>query len=196
MYEFIDDERFEVEELYYDFMESENQDVTKGIKELKSMIQKDPNFFDPYIVLYDYYHADNKPMLAFDILKNGYNRAIKMIVKKGKFPDTLNWMFMENRHIIRILFQYAMLLWEVGEKDEALRIFQQLLASNSNDNIGARYAIVAMMEGMASMQEYEEKFETKDGYLDANKIEKWFQKTAKKYPNEIGWWFETEDEPL
>jgi tetratricopeptide (TPR) repeat protein len=193
MYEFIDKERFEVEEMYWDFMESEEQDVAKGIKELKSMIQKDPDFFDPYVVLFDYYHADNKPMLAFEIIKDGYNRAMKMIVKKGKFPDELSWMFMENRHIIRIIFQYAMLMWEVGEKDEALRIFQQLLGSNPNDNIGARYVIVAMLDGMASMREYEEKFETKEGYLDGNKVEKWFQKAAKKYPDEIGWWFDMED---
>lgn len=40
------------------------------------------------------------------------------------------------------------------------------------------------------MGEYESKFTSKDGYLDGMKIEKWFDKAAKKYPNEIGWWFE------
>ena len=101
---------------------------------------------------------------------------------------------MENRHIIRMIFQYAMLVWEIGEKEEALRIFQQLLGSNHNDNIGARYAIVALLEGMPSMQAYEDKFMSKDGYMDAREVEEWFDKASKKHMSEIGWWFELEDE--
>lgn len=193
MYEFIDDDRFEVQELYWNFVENEEQSLTKGINALKEMIKKDSDFYDPYVTLAEYYFAKNKPVQASEVMKEGYNRAMKRLIKKGRFPDMLNWGFIENRHIIRMLFNYAMYLWEVGEKDEALRIFLQLLASNPNDNIGARYAIVAMLEGMASMNVFEKKFETKEGYLDGMKVEKWFEKAAKKHPEEIGWWFELDD---
>ncbi len=85
-------------------------------------------------------------------------------------------------------------MWELGEKNEALRILQQLLTSNPNDNIGARYAIVALLEGYESYEAWEEQFVVEGGYgLDAIAVDEWFNKHAKKYPQEIGWWFE-EDE--
>ncbi len=193
MYEFIDIDRYEVHESYFDFIESNEENLTNGITALKDIIKKDPDFFDPYITLSDHYYAKRKPVEAYGIIKTGYGRAMKLIINKGRFPDKLSWMFTENRHIIRMIFNYAMLTWETNNKDEALSIFTQLLASNPNDNIGARYAIVAMLEGMKSMDEYERKFGSKDGYIDAIKVEKWFEKAAKKYPNEIGWWFEMDD---
>ena len=195
MYEFIDKDRFEVQEVYWDFTESNDTDIGKGIKKLKGMIKKDPDFFDAYIALADLYLVNDNPEAMYKILKDGYNRAMKLIIKRGKFPDELSWLYMENRHIIRVIFQYAMLMWEVGEKDDALRIFQQLLGSNYNDNIGARYAIVALLEGLPSMEAYEDKFRSKGGYgLDAVEVEKWFKKASKKYHEEIGWWFEIEED--
>jgi tetratricopeptide (TPR) repeat protein len=192
MYEFIDIDRYEAQESYYDFIESSNQNLTNGIKTLKDMIKKDPDFFDLYITLSERYYAKRKPVEAYEIIKKGYGRAMKLIINKGRFPDKLRW-FIENRHIIRMIFNYAMLMWESNNKDEALSIFAQLLASNPNDNIGARYAIVALLEGMGSMGEYERKFASKDGYLDGIKVEKWFEKVVKKYPSELGWWFEIDD---
>ena len=92
-----------------------------------------------------------------------------------------------------MIFNYAMLLWEMGETSEAKRIFGQLLASNPNDNIGARYAILAILEGLPSMDAYEAMFETKEGYLDAMKTDEWFDKNAPKYPGDFGWWLALEE---
>jgi len=194
MYEYVDKDRFDMQELYWDFMEKGEEDIEKGIKALKKIIKKDPNFFETYVILAEYYDAKGADADAFSTLKEGYDRAMSLIMPKGKFPDKLEWLHMENRHIARIIFQYAMRLWEIGEKSEALRIFKQLLSSNPNDNIGARYAIVALLEGLPSIQAYEEMFETDEGYLDATKVENWFEKVSKKYLDEIGWWFELDDE--
>lgn len=194
MYEFIDEDRFEVQEIYWDFLEQGGRNTKKNLKELQKMVKKDPNFFDPYIIIADYHRENNQPRDAFDIVKEGYNRAMNLVIKKGRFPDDLSWLYSENRHIIRIIFHYGMLMWEHGEKDEALRIFQQLLASNTHDNIGARYAIVALLEGIPSMRAYEEKFTTKDGNMDMDKIEIWFRRGTNKYPTQIGWWLELADE--
>jgi len=182
LYEFIDKDRLEVQEVYWDFTESTDTDIGKGIQKLKGMIKKDPDFFDAYTSLADLHLVNENPEAMYKVLKDGYNRAMKLIIKRGKFPDELSWLYMENRHIIRVIFQYAMFMWEVGEKEDALRIFQQLLGSNYNDNIGARYAIVALLEGLPSMEAYEDKFRSKDGYgLDARKVEKWFEKASNKY---------------
>ena len=67
----------------------------------------------------------------------------------------------------------------------------RVLKSNPNDNIGARYSIVAILEGFNSQEEYEEQFESKNGMgLEYEALEKWFYKSAQKHMDIIGWWFE------
>jgi len=192
-YEFIDEDRFEVNEMYFDFLESPVQnDIKKSIKALKAMIKKDKNFFDPYITLYEYYLLDRDFKNAIKIMEQGFQRAIDLIDMDGKFPDILNWGFVENRHIIRMIFNFAMFIWaNDDDKEIALNIFMELLKSNPNDNIGARYSIVAILEGFESQDALEEKFESKDGMgMDGMALERWFNKAAQKHLDVIGWWFE------
>ena len=194
-YEFIDEDRFEVNEMYFDFLESPVQnDIKKSIKALKAMIKKDKNFFDPYITLYENYLMDRDFKNAIKIMEQGFQRSIDLIDKDGKFPDVLNWGFVENRHIIRMIFNFAMFIWaNDDDKEIALNIFMELLKSNPNDNIGARYSIVAMLEGFESQDTLEEKFENKDGMgMDGMALERWFNKAAQKHMDVIGWWFELE----
>jgi len=196
LYEFVDKDRFRVNEMYWEFIESpEAEDIEKSIKILRKIIQKDPNYFDPYITLHEYYLEHENGENAFDVLSKGYERAMKLIVRKGKFPDSLPWGFIENRHIIRMLFNFAMALWFLGEKKQATDLMLLLLHSNPGDNIGARYSIVAILEGYASQEDFEEVFS--DGeYLDWEKQEKWFQEKAQKHLDLLGWWFEMDDESI
>ena len=183
-YEFIDRDRFEVNEMYFDFLESPVQnDIKKSIKALKAMIKKDKNFFDPYITLYEYYLMERDFKNAIKIMEQGFQRAIDLIDKDGKFPDILNWGFVENRHIIRMIFNFAMFIWaNDDDKEIALNIFMELLKSNPNDNIGARYSIVAILEGFESQDALEEKFESKNGMgLEYEALERWFNKAAQKH---------------
>ena len=196
VYEFIDKDRFEVHELYFEFLESpEADDIKKSIKVLKSIIKKDSNFFDPYITLNEYYLMDGDFEKAIDIMEKGFQRAIDLIDRNGKFPDELNWGFMENRHIIRIIFNFAMFVWENEDKDIALNIFMELLKSNHNDNIGARYSIAAILEGFDSQENYEEQFESENGMgLEYEALEEWFYKAAQKHKEVLGWWIDLEEE--
>ena len=145
------------------------------------MIKQDPYFFDPYTVLHEYYLNENKIQKAFNLMSKGYKNAIELITKNGKFPDILRWGFIENRHIIRVLFNFATLLWQADKKEEALDILKKLLKSNPEDNIGARYSILAILEGFESQEHLEEEFDEGDGYLDWQKQEEWFVQNARKY---------------
>lgn len=191
-YEFIDRDRFNVNELYWEFLESpESDDIKKSIKALKSMIAKDANYFDPYITLYEYYLMDGDYKEAIKIMEDGFKRAIDLVDNNSRFPDELPWGFMENRHIIRMIFNFGMFVWMNEDKEIALNIFMELLKSNHNDNIGARYSIVAILEGFNSQEEYEEQFESKDGQsIDYTELEEWFFKSAQKHKKVIGWWLE------
>ena len=88
MYEFVDEvDRYKVQTEYWDFLESEEEDVKKAIKKLQGIIKKDPNFFDPYVTLAEYYQYAGEDEEAFSIMKEGCDRAMDMVVRKGKFPD-------------------------------------------------------------------------------------------------------------
>jgi len=195
-YEFIDKDRFNINELYWEFLESsEADDVKKSIKALKSMIKKDANYFDLYITLHEYYLMDKDFANAIKIMESGFKRAIDLIDNNGRFPDELPWGFMENRHIIRMIFNFGMFVWANEDKDIALNIFMQLLKSNHNDNIGARYSIVAILEGFNSQEEYEEQFLSESGdSLEYMKLEEWFYKSAQKHKKIIGWWLDLDED--
>ena len=181
-YEFIDIDRFEISKEYYEFLEDPvADDYIKSEKILKKMIKQDPYFFDPYTVLHEYYLNENKIQKAFNLMLKGYKNAIELIEKDGKFPDILRWGFIENRHIIRVIFNFATLLWLTDKKDDALEILQKLLKSNPDDNIGARYSILAILDGFESQEHLEKEFDGGDGYVDWEKQEKWFVKNTKKY---------------
>lgn len=196
IYEFIDEDRFEVNELYWEFIESPDaDDIKKSIKILKAIIKKDPDYYDPYITLHEYYILNGDIKKAGDILEQGFKQAIDLIDNNGRFPDELLWGFAENRHIIRMIFNFATFVWAGGNKDIALKIFLELLKSNVGDNIGARYSIVAILEGFESQEEYEEAFESDDGMsLEYMAVEEWFSNSALKHKDVIGWWFDLDNE--
>lgn len=196
VYVFTDKDRFKVNERYWEFLESKEADNTKkAIKILKSIIQKDKDYFDPYITLHEYYLMDENYEQAIETMEEGFHRAIKLVEKRGRFPDELPWGYIENRHIIRMLFNFGMFVWLNEENDVALGIFTQLLKSNPNDNIGARYSIVALLEGFKSQEDYEEQFVSKEGYgLEYESLEAWFYKGAKKHKDVLGWWLDLEED--
>ena len=194
LYEYIDDDRYEVNEMYVEFLESPDaDDIKKSIKILQGIIKKDPDFFDPYVTLHEYYLYNKEIKKAYDILSEGYFRAMDLIDEEGRIPDVLHWGFLENRHIIRVLFNFATMLWLSNQRDEALAILLQLLKSNTTDNVGARYLIVAILEGYESNEHFEVQFETSDGFLDGAKLETWFYEKVPKYKKIMGWWLLQED---
>ena len=118
---------------------------------------------------------------------------MNLVLKNGHFPDSLPWGFIENRHIIRVMFNFAALLWLNNDSKNALVIFKRLLKSNPNDNIGARYAIAALLDGVKSLFELEQMFQNSNGFLNWEKQEKWFTKIASKNHIHLGWWLELEE---
>lgn len=191
---FVDKNR-PVQMKYYDTLDRlETANDRKIQRVMEKLIKEDPDFLDPYLILYEIYQDNRKWNKADEILDNAYNRALKLITdKKGNWPEVLLWGFLENRHIIRVIFSKGVHLWDKEKTDEALDIFRKLLKSNPNDNVGARDYILAIRMGI-SFEAYEERF-NKGGYYDSESI-KWFEENAPKYPDEFGWWFEWTEENL
>lgn len=118
-------------------------------------------------------------------MEQGFKKGIDLIDNNGRFSDELPWGYMENRHILRMIFNSGMFIWENEDKEIALNIFMELLKSNHNDNIGARYSIVAILEGFNSQEEYEEQFERENGMLSYEVVEEWFYKSIQKHKDVI-----------
>ena len=167
---------------YYEILDSDISDA-KLLSEMISLISEDPYFFDPYTIAYELYLDEGKEQEANRILDAGYNLALKRIVDKdGNFPDVLEWGWLENRHIIRVILRKGITLWQTEDTKSALTVFRNLFKSNPNDNAGVRYYILAVLEGL-SFDTYESLYEN-EGYL-SDDIFTWFDRGRKKYLNEF-----------
>jgi len=181
------DKNHRVRETYYDLYEEYDGKNAESMKrQLKQLIEKDPDFLDSYLFLYEILQDDGNFHEAEKVLNEAYGRALKMITdKKGNWPDILEWGLLENRHIIRTIFNKAISLWRNKEIDNALDLFRKLLKTNPGDNVGARDYILAIRMGM-SFEKFEKRF-NKGGYYDMELV-KWFDKNYKKFPDEFDWW--------
>ena len=172
---------------FYDICERYNERNKALVKkELKELIEEDPDFLDPYLFLYQILEDEGDLNRAEKILNEAYRRAIALITDKdGSWPDVLEWGWLENRHIIRTILNKALSLWRNNEIEESLDLFRKLLKTNPNDNIGARFYILAIRMGM-SLDDFEDRF-NKGGYYDSEMID-WFDRNYKDFLDEFGWW--------
>ena len=159
------------------------------IPRLKKLIEKDPTYFEPYNSLVDLLMLSGKESKAIGYMNQASRRALSQIVdRKGNWPDRLKWSIIENRHIIKAIFNRALLYWDEGQSEEALDLLRKLLRSNPNDNIGARDYILAIRMNM-TYDQFEERF-NKGGFYDLDLVE-WFDRNYKKFRDEFDWWERT-----
>ncbi len=199
--EFVDKNR-DVMEGYYDALEAcydlreESSGDVESLKLLRDkinqLIEKDPDFLDPYILLYEVLREEGNPQRAEKLVDDAYERAIALITdKNGNWPDIMEWAYLENRHIIRTILNKAILLWENNDSEGALELFRKLLKTNPGDNVGARYHILAIKMGM-TFDEFEGQF-NKGGYYDMELVD-WFEDNYDDFPEEFDWWEEAIEE--
>jgi tetratricopeptide (TPR) repeat protein len=181
------DKDHEVMDDYYGLCESYNGRNAKTVKkQLRGLIEKDPDFFDSYLLLYEILQDEGKFTGAERILDEAFYRAEKLITdENGQWPDRLEWGWLGNRHIIRTIVNKALLLWEQDTTDIALDLLRKLLLTNPNDNPGVRYFILGIQMNMTHT-EFEEKFD-RGGFYDSD-INTWFTQNDDKFPEEFDWW--------
>lgn len=193
MREFID-EYHSIEEKYFKIMDGyTGKNVNTVISKLKKLIQVDPDYFKTYNSLQNLLSEIGKKEDAIIFIKQACERALKKITdKRGNWPDRLEWVYIENRHVIRAIFNQALLFWKGGTIESALDLFRKLLRSNPNDNFGIRYFILAIRKNM-TFSEFDEWF-NKNGFY-TSEINHWFYNNYLLFPEDFDWWEkEIEDE--
>lgn len=187
------DKNHPVMDAYHKLLETSesDEDLKNG---MEALIAEDPDFFDPCMVVADLEIKAGNVKKGIQLIQNGFERAVTKIADaRGDWPVEMPWGYLENRHLMRMIERFALLVWEQGMEEMALDIFRRLLQANVMDNQGARYSILAIRMGLGS--DWEEPFVVHDGpmageVLDARALNEWFEQHAKEYPDEFGWWFE------
>jgi len=184
--EYVDKDH-EVMDEYYGLCESYDGRNIKTVKrQLLQLIERDPDFFDSYLFLFELLQDEGNFPEAEKILDRAYNRAINLITdKQGRWPDKLEWGWLENRHIIRTIVNKAVLLWSRDETEPALKLLRNLLKTNPLDNPGVRYYILGIKMNMG-FEEFEDRF-NRGGFWDIE-IDHWFKENYEKFPEEFDWW--------
>lgn len=188
--EFVD-KNHKVMSEYYDLLESATSEAQLK-REMNKMIVSDPDFYDPYLVVADLEMEGGHNERGRQLIHEAYERAVKRIADaQGDWPKCMLWGWLENRHLMRALEREAIALWEEKMTEEALDIFRRLLRANPGDNQGVRHFILAIRLGLGT--DWYTPFEVKDGpmageAIDAMAVSDWFEKNAKKFREEFGWW--------
>lgn len=187
--EFMDKDHTVMDE-YYEVTEqfqAQQVSLTETKASLQRLIKIDNRFLDPYLFLAQIEYDEENDEEYSRLLWGAYLKALHLVANaEGDYPKSLSWGWLENRHVIRALCNFALLQWEQGRIRLSLEIYRKLLASNLNDNIGARYSILAIRLGYGP--DYEELFLPDQGPiygLDAKKMDDWFDVSAPKFADEF-----------
>lgn len=172
-----------VMDIYYDYITNDEARTMVEIeRRMKAFIQQDPDFLDPYIVLYENHRRRYKTDKAMLILNEAYQRALSMVLDtKGNWPDQLAWGWLENRHIIRTFLSRAEALYEFYFHEEALALYRNILRTDPRDAGGARFQILALRMGMPRTK-FTHDFGRRDA--DGMKQHRWFERHHGKFPEE------------
>ncbi len=182
MREFVDKER-KVEEKFHRVKGLLNKDINRLKEEIRKLIEEDPYYLEPYVMLNEIYEIEGDLKKAEEVLEEAYRRAMDLITKDGKIPDRLLWKHPTNRHIIKAILSTGIFYWEIGELEKALEIFRLLYRMDPFDEVGVRYYILAILMGM-SFPEFEQVF-SREGEYDYEDLERWFEKHAPDFPEEF-----------
>jgi len=117
----------------------EEGDLEEAGKVFRAVLAQMPDHLDALHHLAMVLSERNLPDKARDLWEQAVRigrKAFPEDFKTGK--DRLEWAMLENRPFLRSLHGLALVRDEDGETEEALRLYQELLSLNPNDNQGVR----------------------------------------------------------
>lgn len=127
---------------YYDAMDALNGGhVSLAKKMLNMALRIDLEFVDAYNGLAAAYEDEGNKKKARECADIAFNLTKR---KFKKWPEEMEWGWMENRPYLRAICNKAIYLHEGGALDEAENMYRLLLKMNPHDNQGVRYLLAAL----------------------------------------------------
>jgi hypothetical protein len=169
--------------ILYGFMPEDIEDMDEYndvLLFLFSIAEKAPNFLQAYeyaITMIHQLKETPETIATLKELEHDFMLACERIaIKDDIYTKTVEWSWVENRPLIRGLFRKADKLWIAGNLAEAHELFTKLYKTNEDDNIGVRYCLKAIGQGM-SRDDFNKRFVSADGgYYISDELEKWFER--------------------
>ena len=125
-------------ERYYEAVQI--NEVYTSIYELEQILEDDPYFLDAYNAI-GWMEMDMLNYgLALDQFETARKKAQKFVPKN--FQGLIEWGFSENRPFLRTLQGLGIGLLNIHQYKKAVKIFEQMLSYNPDDNQGIRMAAI------------------------------------------------------
>ncbi|MDR2480193.1 MAG: hypothetical protein LBD48_12905 [Treponema sp.] len=151
----------EAQELVWDAWEAETQEKSAALA--KKALKIFPDCADAYNVLATN-EASAEKAAAY------YQKAIEAFHKNNGeqfFRENTGyfWGILETRPYMRAMEGYGRCLWACGEQEVAVRVYQNMLELNPNDNQGVRYMLTSWL---LILKEYDEARALIEAYDDSS----------------------------
>ncbi len=106
-------------------------------------LQADPDAFDGYVILG---LTLDTQVEKIALLREGVRRGKIYFREEIKRPAASSlWYHKDGRPFMRAIKNLALLLWENDDREEAIEQAKLILRLNQNDNLGARYLLLAWL---------------------------------------------------
>jgi tetratricopeptide (TPR) repeat protein len=129
------------QELIYDAWESS---PARAVKLARQALEFSPDCADAYVLLANLEAATIRERI--ELLRQGVAAGRRALGKRffreneGHF-----WLEFDSRPFMRAVVSLAILCWEIGQADEAIELWREMLRLNPNDNQGVRYLLLSCL---------------------------------------------------
>lgn len=142
-WEFIYPKEIDNEKTYAEYekaLDCLDYDDLKAEKIFKALIKKHPYYLDAYNHLSIAFKNINKRFESYLTAEKSYRIGKECFPKTFKTGrDQLIWGNLDNRPFLRACHVFALECQDAGEFDKAIKLYDEMLALNPNDNQGGRY---------------------------------------------------------
>src|SRR3989344_6272365 len=132
----------------------ESQDYTEdgNLSKAKMILNKAIEIFPQHIdAINQLGMMSGKDMKKFN--EQAVNIGLSVLPSKFNEKSKLEWGWMENRPFLRAYHTKGLMLLEEGKLDEAIKIFNQMISWNTNDNQGVRDILADIYSGQNMIDE-------------------------------------------
>jgi tetratricopeptide (TPR) repeat protein len=131
----------EAQTLIYDAWESS---PARALKLARKALDLSPDCADAYLLLAELEASTIRDQIA--LFKQAVEAGRRALGKKF-FRENVGyfWGELDSRPFMRAMAALAAILWEIGQADEAIDIWNEMLRLNPNDNQGVRYPLLSCL---------------------------------------------------
>lgn len=137
------DTMYDIQDEIYDLADKVADSPSKAEKRLQKILDREPYAFDAYYHLSYILYWRHRINDALALLKSGFDRASELFPPEFALGRSrLPWGIIENRPFLRMYEALGSRYLDLGDHKSAIKIFEDIIAMNPDDNQGIREILV------------------------------------------------------